>query len=235
MRELFAPECAAVRPGSLRHNDVRVRIAQRVRPPPCVFKKERLLCAGNEVRARKRTRHRVRRLVTAARRGAEDGAVNIRMPKPDSERQFSARRDAEHRGTLSGQRHAKPRLRPSANVLDEELLMRREPLRLKARRVLMEPSVSSAGPCIPTIIVDGALIDSILAFSINRPHFEILWPSPAKTIASGGLGGTYTVTCRPPSYSNVPVTNSPETMPVGLAGAPSDSGMFDISIIDHPR
>ncbi len=41
--------------------------------------------------------------------------------------------------------------------------------------------------------------------------------------ASGGSGGTRTVTCLPPSYSNISVTNSPETAPVGLAGSPSDS------------
>src|SRR6202021_3512706 len=61
------------------------------------------------------------------------------MPKPKSEGQLSPRRDAEHCGTFSGQPHVKPRLRPSANVLDEELLVCREPLRLKTRRVLMEP------------------------------------------------------------------------------------------------
>ena len=35
--------------------------------------------------------------------------------------------------------------------------------------------------------------------------------SLANTIALGWPGGTYTVTCRPPSYSNVSVTNSPDT------------------------
>src|SRR5262249_40659970 len=36
-------------------------------------------------------------------------------------------------------------------------------------------------------------------------------PSPAKTMASGGAGGTYAVTWRPPSYAKVSVTSSPAT------------------------
>jgi hypothetical protein len=55
------------------------------------------------------------------------------MPKSQSEGQFSTRRDAEHRGTFGRQRYAKTRLHPSANLLDEELLVCREPLRLQAR------------------------------------------------------------------------------------------------------
>ena len=106
-RELFSPECATVRPGSLIHDDIRMCVAQRVRPPPCVRQKERLLCASNKVCARKRTRHKARRLVTAARRGAEDRTVDMWMPKPESEGQFSACRDAEHRGTLRGQRRGR--------------------------------------------------------------------------------------------------------------------------------
>src|SRR5580698_8266425 len=138
-RKLFLPECATVRPGSLIHDDIRICIAQRVRPSPCVREEERLLCAGDKVCARKRTRHNARRPVTAARRGTQDRTEDMWMSKPKSERQLSTRRRAEHGGTFSGERHAKPRLRPSANVLDEELLVCREPLRLKARRVLMEP------------------------------------------------------------------------------------------------
>lgn len=37
------------------------------------------------------------------------------------------------------------------------------------------------------------------------PHEVINWSSPATTMASGGAGGTYAVTCRPPSYSNLPL------------------------------
>ena len=55
-------------------------------------------------------RHHARRFVTAARRGAEDRTVDVRMPKPEGERQLSTRRDAEHRGAFGGQRDAKPRL-----------------------------------------------------------------------------------------------------------------------------
>src|ERR1019366_2662075 len=133
-RELFSPECATVRPSSLNHDDICTCIAQRVRPPPCVLEEERLLCASHEVCARKRTPQKTRRLVTASKRGAEDRTVDVWMPKPKSDGQFSTCRDAEHCGTFSGQRHAKPRLRPSANVLDEEPFVCRESLRLKARR-----------------------------------------------------------------------------------------------------
>jgi hypothetical protein len=61
------------------------------------------------------------------------------MPKPEGERQLTAGRDAEHRGTLGGQRDAEARADPPADVPDEELLVGREPFRIKARRVLMEP------------------------------------------------------------------------------------------------
>jgi len=68
-RELFSPECATVRSSSLIHEYIRICIAQCVRPPPCVLKEERLLCAGDKVCARKRARHNARRVVTTARRG----------------------------------------------------------------------------------------------------------------------------------------------------------------------
>src|SRR3984957_21276456 len=138
-RELLLPECATVRSSSLMHDDIRTCIAQRVCPPVCVPEEERLLCAGHEVCARKRTRHNARRLVTAARRGAEDRTVHIWMPKSKSQSQLSTCRDAEHCATLTGQRHVKPRLRPSANVLDEKHLVCRLLLGKKAPRVFMEP------------------------------------------------------------------------------------------------
>src|SRR4029077_19453809 len=138
-REFFLPESATVRPISLMHDDIRMCTAQRVRPPPCVLQEERLLCASDKVYARKRTRHNSRRLVAAARRGAKDRTVDVWMPKPKREGQLSTRRGAEHCGTFRGQRHIKPQLRPSANVLDEELLVCRKALRRKARRVLLEP------------------------------------------------------------------------------------------------
>src|SRR5262245_20307467 len=53
------------------------------------------------------------------------------------------------------------------------------------------------------------MVGGTSAPSSITPHREIIWPSPAKTIASGGSGGTYTVTRRPASYSKVSVTNSP--------------------------
>jgi len=61
------------------------------------------------------------------------------MPKPEGERELSARRGTEHRGTLGGQRDSEPRPRPAADVLDEKPLMGREPFRVKDRRVLLEP------------------------------------------------------------------------------------------------
>lgn len=36
-RELFSPECATVRPSSLIHDDIRVCVAQRVCPSPCIL------------------------------------------------------------------------------------------------------------------------------------------------------------------------------------------------------
>ena len=101
-RELFSPECAAVRPSSLIHDDIRISSAQRVRPPLCILQEERLLCAPDKVCARKRTWQNARRLVAAARRGAQDRTVDMWMPKPNSEGQLSTRRDAEHRAALSG-------------------------------------------------------------------------------------------------------------------------------------
>ncbi len=128
-----------VRPSSLVHDNIRTRVTQRVRPPSSVRQEERLLRASDKVYARERTRHNGRRLVTAARRGAEHRTVDMWMAKPKSEGQLPARRDAKHRSPFTGKRHAKPRLRPSSNILDEELLVCREPFRLKARRVLVEP------------------------------------------------------------------------------------------------
>src|SRR5215469_9501088 len=109
-RELFSPECATVRPSSLIHEYIRICIAQRVSPPPCVLQEERLLCASDKVCARKRTRHNSRRLVAAARRGAKDRTIDAWVPKPKREGQLSTRRGAEHSGTFRGQRHTKTQL-----------------------------------------------------------------------------------------------------------------------------
>ena len=81
----------------------------------------------------------VGRLVPGARRGGEHRAVDTRMPEPDGERELPTRRHAEHRGACGRQRDAEPRPRPSPDVLHEEPLVRREPLRVEARRVLLEP------------------------------------------------------------------------------------------------
>src|SRR6516164_1489884 len=132
-RELVAPERAAVRPDPLRHDNVRTRLAQRDRPPRRVLQEKRLQRAGNQVRARNRIRHHARRSVTRARRGAEDRTVDVRMPKPDRERQLPTRRYTEHRGTFGWQRYPESGPRPSADVPDEELLVCREPFRVKDR------------------------------------------------------------------------------------------------------
>src|SRR6185437_11172433 len=133
-RELLAPERTAVRPGPLRHHDVRTRIAQRNRPAGRVLEEERLQRARNEVRARNRTRHHPRRTVTRARRGAEDRTIDVRMPKPNRERQLPTCRDTEHRGAIGGQGDPESRPRPAADVRDEELLVCSEPFQVKAWR-----------------------------------------------------------------------------------------------------
>src|SRR5262249_37430288 len=132
-RELCLPECVAVRAGPLLHDNVRTCIAQRVLPPSRVLEEERLSRAGDQVRARNRTRHDTRRSVTSARGGAEDRTIDIRMPEPDGEREFSTRRDTEHGGTAGRQCDSETRPHPLAYVLDEEPLVRGEPLRVKAR------------------------------------------------------------------------------------------------------
>ena len=53
------------------------------------------------------------------------------MAKSHGERELSTRRDTEDRGSVGRQRDVEPRLRPSAHVLDKELLVRREPFRVK--------------------------------------------------------------------------------------------------------
>jgi hypothetical protein len=53
------------------------------------------------------------------------------MAKPHGERKLSTRRDTEHRGSVGRQRDVEARLCPSADVLDKELLVRREPFRVK--------------------------------------------------------------------------------------------------------
>jgi len=130
-RELFSPKRVAVRPDPLGHDNVRTCIAQRVRPPGRVLEEERLLHASDEVRARKRARHHRRRSVPCARRRAKDRAVDVGMAKPHGERELSTRRDTEHRGSVVRQRDVEARLRPSAHVLDKELLVCREPFSVK--------------------------------------------------------------------------------------------------------
>jgi hypothetical protein len=63
--------------------------------------------------------------------GAEDRAVDVGMAKPHRERELTTPRDTEHRRSVCRQRDVEARLRPSADVLDKELLVRREPFRVK--------------------------------------------------------------------------------------------------------
>ena len=55
------------------------------------------------------------------------------MPKPKSERELSTRRDTEHRSTFGGQRDSETQAHPLPDVPDEELLVCREPFRVKDR------------------------------------------------------------------------------------------------------
>lgn len=77
--------------------------------------------------------------ITCGGRYPAPGEAQRIAPKPDSERELSTRRDTEHRGAFGGQLDAEARSCPATDILDEELLVCREPLRIKARRVLMEP------------------------------------------------------------------------------------------------
>jgi hypothetical protein len=122
-----------VRPDPFGHDNVRACVAQRDGPAVRVLEKERLQGSGNEVRARKGTRHDARRSVTTARRSTEDGTVQVGVSKPQGERQLSARGNPEHRGALGRQHNSKARTHPSAEFLDEELLVSSEPLRSEAR------------------------------------------------------------------------------------------------------
>jgi hypothetical protein len=60
------------------------------------------------------------------------------------------------------------------------------------------------------------IVGSRSAASRTSPHDVINCPSPAKTTASAAAAGTYAVTCRPPSYSNVSVMNAPVADDIGV-------------------
>jgi len=138
-RELGPPERVAMGCDPFAHHDVGARVAQRDGPAGRVGEEERLQGAGDEVRARDPVRQHARRLVARARRAGENRTVDVGVPQPEGERELPARRGAEHRGALRGQRDPEPRPRPPAHVRDEEPLVRREPLRVKDRRVLLQP------------------------------------------------------------------------------------------------
>ena len=123
---------------SLFHDHVRTGMTQRFGPYHCIVKKERLVCARHEVDAWKLIGHTARRFIAASRRCAEHHTVGLGMAQPESKRQLSTRRDTQHCGAFSGQRHAEFRLHPTSHILDEELLVRREAFWFKARRILME-------------------------------------------------------------------------------------------------
>lgn len=212
-RELFSPERAAVLSVSLDHGNVRVCIAQRIRPPRRVVEEELFLPARHEVDAGKRTRQYRRRLVAGAGRGTEDRAIDVRMAKPQGERELTAERRTPHASALGGQRDSETRLNPSTHVVDEELLVCCEPFSAEARHVLMKPAVVIWQPVDTTIIVGGALAPSRTTLRRGMCHA----PSAANTTASAGAGGTYTVTWRPPSYSSASVTSSPAIGDIGVA------------------
>ena len=125
------------------------------------------------------------------------------MAKPHGEREFSPNGGTPHRGAPGGQHDPETRLHPSADIFGEELLVCRETFRIKHRRVFPEPRTVIGKPMDTAIIVDRTP-----AASRTPANREICHPpSPAKTMDSGKAGGTYTVTWRSPSYSNVPVTS----------------------------
>ena len=111
--------------------------------------RRRGMCAGSDSAS-----HRAAGSPRPARR--EDRAVDVRMPKPDGERELSTRRDTEHRSALGGQCDAEPRPHPSTDVLDEEPLVGGEPFR--SRRPVSTPGAAASrrrSRWTPTIIVDG--------------------------------------------------------------------------------
>ena len=71
------------------HDDVGAALAQRIRPAGRIVVEERLERAGDEVRTRQRAVHRGRRSEPCARRGAEDGSVDLGMSKSERERELA--------------------------------------------------------------------------------------------------------------------------------------------------
>lgn len=101
---------------------------------------------ATRVGARHRARHRRGRPVAGARRGGEDHVVDVGMAEPHGERELGTRRHAEHRGPVGGQFDREARTGPQTHVIDEELLVCREPFGIEgergcapARRVLLQP------------------------------------------------------------------------------------------------
>ncbi|SRR5579883_2012879 len=60
------------------------------------------------------------------------------MTKSESEREFSAGGNTEHRGALGRQGDAEARSHPRADVADEKAFVRGEPFWIEVRRILME-------------------------------------------------------------------------------------------------
>lgn len=85
-RELFLPECTAVRSDPFGHDDVHTRIAQRIRPPGGILVEEGLQRASDQVGPRHSARKIFSWSVASARRGAEDRTVDLRMSEPEGER-----------------------------------------------------------------------------------------------------------------------------------------------------
>ena len=61
-----------------------------------------------------------------------------------------------------------------------------------------------------TLLASG-VINGFVTVDGRKQHVRQVFTDDVSvdTTASGGTGGTYTVTCRPPSYSSVSVTSSP--------------------------
>jgi hypothetical protein len=113
--------------------------ALRNRPPSLILIKN-----GSGVPATRYTpgecgRHQRGWLTPRARWGAEDRARDVGTAKTVSERQFSACRNSTDRGPIGPQRYTETPCRPPVDVVHEELLVRREALRVETRRILLKP------------------------------------------------------------------------------------------------
>jgi hypothetical protein len=101
--------------------------------------KEWLRRAGNQVHAGGVRAASARVVDTPRPVGRRRPRPDVGMAKTDSERQFSACRNSTDRGPIGPQRYTETPCRPPVDVVHEELLVRREALRVETRRILLKP------------------------------------------------------------------------------------------------